>query len=149
MKKLRKSVNICQSYQKNKRGTFFIVPRCIYAIHICDDRRLGDGSFSMLVSRVVACRDTSVTLSARTNVHYLLRTYVSPSCTLHRVPSFDPSFHLSSCLHAELWVERLVGRYSPRNVTVGRRFGPIRRVFCHAHGRSLAIPSRDSISPTN
>ena len=29
VKKLRKSINICQSYRKNKRGTFFYGPRCI------------------------------------------------------------------------------------------------------------------------
>jgi len=30
VKKLRKSVNICQSYRKNKSGTFFYGPRCTY-----------------------------------------------------------------------------------------------------------------------
>jgi len=29
VKKLRKSVNICQSHQKNKSGTFFYGPRCM------------------------------------------------------------------------------------------------------------------------
>ena len=29
LKKLRKSVNICQSYRKNNSGTFFYGPRCI------------------------------------------------------------------------------------------------------------------------
>ena len=30
MKKLRKSVNICQSYHKNKRVSFFYGPQCIF-----------------------------------------------------------------------------------------------------------------------
>jgi len=32
VKKLRKSVNICQSYHKNKSGTFFYGPRCTYLL---------------------------------------------------------------------------------------------------------------------
>ena len=37
MKKLRKSVNICQSYRKNKSGTFFYGPRCSSS---CSSNRL-------------------------------------------------------------------------------------------------------------
>ena len=34
VKKLRKSVSICQSYRKNKSGTFFYGPRCIYVLNV-------------------------------------------------------------------------------------------------------------------
>ena len=36
MKKLRKSVYICQSYQKNKSGTFFYGPWCIVTLMLVD-----------------------------------------------------------------------------------------------------------------
>jgi len=42
MKKLRKSVNICQSYRKNKRGTFFYGPLCILLNSAKNMRRFGD-----------------------------------------------------------------------------------------------------------
>jgi len=35
VKKLRKSVNICQSYRENKRGTFFYGPRCSIPMLSC------------------------------------------------------------------------------------------------------------------
>ena len=36
MKELLKSVHICQSYRKNKSGTFFMAPRCrVIGLHFC------------------------------------------------------------------------------------------------------------------
>jgi len=44
VKTLRKSVNICQSYRKNKSGTFFYGPQCILASVTMEQKsRAGSG----------------------------------------------------------------------------------------------------------
>jgi len=51
VKKLRKSVNICLSYRKNKSVSFFHGPQCITVSRLCYS-----------IASVVCCRRPSVTL---------------------------------------------------------------------------------------